>query len=97
MAAEKHSGDEAKDVQTVTVLDDPAAPSALVSSKRQSLSDVFTIVRLPHCRFRPGFGVFFAVVCREREGGKEGREGGRGQGKGDIADGVVVLRRVRVD
>ena len=27
--------------------DDPAAPSALVSSKRQSLSDVFTIVGLP--------------------------------------------------
>ncbi len=80
MAAEKHSGDEAKDVQTVTVLDDPAAPSALVSSKRQSLSDVFTIVRLPHCRFRPGFGVFFVVVCREREGG-EGRKGGRARAR----------------
>lgn len=31
---------------TVVAVTDPAAPSTEVSSKRQSLSDVFTIVRL---------------------------------------------------
>jgi len=41
---------------------------------------------------------FSLLLFAERErGGKEGREAGRGQGKGDIADGAVVLRRVRVD
>lgn len=45
MADEKHISDDMKDVQTVAVLDDPAAPSAQVSSRKQSLSDVFTIVR----------------------------------------------------
>jgi len=49
MAEKDHISDEdapspIKGPQTVTVLDDPAAPSAEVSSKRQSLSDLFTIV-----------------------------------------------------
>lgn len=33
---------------TVVVAEDPAAPSRYVSSKRQSLSDLFTIVRKFH-------------------------------------------------
>lgn len=32
----------------VVVAEDPAAPSKYVSSKRQSLSDLFTIVRTSH-------------------------------------------------
>lgn len=32
----------------VVVAEDPAAPSRYVSSKRQSLSDLFTIVRICH-------------------------------------------------
>ena len=33
---------------TVVVAEDPAAPSKYVSSKRQSLSDLFTIVSVLH-------------------------------------------------
>lgn len=84
MAAEKHSGDEAKDVQTVTVLDDPAAPSALVSSKRQSLSDVFTIVRLLHWISVLVSSAFLSLF-REREGGRE--RGGVMEGKGEGREG----------
>ena len=34
----------------VVVAEDPAAPSKDVSSKRQSLSDLFTIVSVSHCQ-----------------------------------------------
>lgn len=45
-SSEKEASSTAKDTETVAVLDDPAAPSPEVSSKRQSLSDLFTIVCL---------------------------------------------------
>ncbi|KAI9872761.1 MAG: Plasma membrane permease, mediates uptake of glycerophosphoinositol and glycerophosphocholine [Pleopsidium flavum] len=41
--SDEHASSPEKGAQTVTMLDDPAAPSAEVSSKRQSLSDLFTI------------------------------------------------------
>ena len=44
MADEKRIDEGTKGVQTVAVLDDPNAPSAEVSSRKQSLSDIFTIV-----------------------------------------------------
>lgn len=50
MADEKRIGDDPTGVQTVAVLDDPTAPSAEVSSRKQSLSDIFTIVC---CAFSP--------------------------------------------
>lgn len=93
MAEEKRSGGEdMKGVQTATVLDDPAAPSADVSSKRQSLSDVFTIVSCPMSVLGLDFS-WLSVVSRRKEARK---------GKGQYAEWSlfcvgVVLRRIRVD
>ena len=42
----------------VVVPEDPAAPSKLVSSKRQRLSDIFTIVRLTPSRIWAADGLW---------------------------------------
>ena len=47
----------------VVVAEDPAAPSKDVSSKRQSLSDVFTIVRPLHAREDLVVGCVILVIA----------------------------------
>jgi len=74
MAEEKRSGSEdMKGVQTVAVLDDPAAPSADVSSRKQSLSDIFTIVSCRMSVLGQDFSWFLVVSEEERGRERKGR------------------------